>query len=53
MGKGKGNFFCFVSPIKQGTILFEFQGLTKKDHLTSLLTNISSKLPIKIRLAGI
>tara|TARA_B110000259_G_C13943322_1_gene373700 strand:+ start:168 stop:566 length:399 start_codon:yes stop_codon:yes gene_type:complete len=53
MGKGKGNFFCFVSPIKRGTILFEFQGLTEKEHLTLLVANISSKLPIKIRLASI
>lgn len=53
MGKGKGNFFCFVAPIKRGSILFEFQGLSEKDHLIMLLANISSKLPIKIRLASI
>lgn len=50
MGKGKGTFFCDIAPIKKGSILFEMQGLTDSTLLTLLLGNLSSKLPIKIRL---
>jgi ribosomal protein L16/L10AE len=53
MGKGKGNFFCDIAPVKSGKILFELEGLSDKTQLNALLANISSKLPIKIRLTGL
>ena len=53
MGKGKGNFFCDIAPVKSGKILFELEGLSDKTQLDALVVNVSSKLPIKIRLTGL
>lgn len=47
MGKGKGNFFCFASPVRAGTILFEIDGISKQTALESFLL-IKKKLPMKI-----
>ena len=53
MGKGKGNFFCDIAPVKSGKILFELEGLSDKTQLDALVVNVSSKVPIKIRLTGL
>lgn len=47
MGKGKGMFFCFVSPIKAGLILFEVDGISFQTFLEAFQI-IRKKIPIKL-----
>jgi large subunit ribosomal protein L16 len=48
MGKGKGNFFCYIVKIKKGQILFEINGISFKES-KKILQLISNKLPIKTK----
>lgn len=49
MGKGKGNIYKWIFPIRKGRILFEFKTL-RKMTAKRLVVNLKFKLPIPIRL---
>jgi len=49
MGKGKGLFVCFVSPLQAGTILFEIDGLSYA-HFLEAFFYLKKKLPVKIKM---
>lgn len=48
MGKGKGNHYLWVSPIKKGQILFELEGY-KEYQIKLALEKARHKLPIKVK----
>jgi large subunit ribosomal protein L16 len=49
MGKGKGMHSFWACPVQKGRILFEFDKIPI-DKLSSIIKNISNKLPLKIKL---
>ena len=49
MGKGKGNFFCFVAKVKKGQILFEISGFSKEES-KKILKAGSNKIPVKTKI---
>jgi len=48
MGKGKGNHFLWVCPIRSGQIICELSGIEESKALFAL-NSASSKLPIKAK----
>lgn len=49
MGKGKGVFVCFISPIKAGTILLEIDGISLVQFKEAFIL-LKKKLPIKLKI---
>lgn len=49
MGKGKGNIAYWITPIKQGQVLFEISGVNHEKALY-ILGKSKSKLPIKTKI---
>ena len=57
MGKGKGKFDKWVSPIKRGRVFYELLSFDKKKHKNKyyvlLLKKVNSKLPVKVNLVSL
>lgn len=51
MGAGKGDVAYFVSPVVPGRILFELEGLEKKEA-ERVLKNVGSKLSVKTKIVS-
>ncbi len=51
MGKGKGDLFAYVAPVKTGTIIFEIDGV-EETAAREALRKAGAKLPLKTKIIG-